>query len=173
MNHTRILDAAWPEAGVQGEMLSQHPDVTGPIKGLTADDFGRSRCSPGTELGRPANNPRPQRELVAQLRAGYHGSPMRLTHLALKNWRNFKHADFDLQDQVLLTTHSEEVLQDPGLGKDEVVVLRPGDEGTEAETAASVRDIQPLLDTGLSLAEIPGPKTEPREIGDLPSRLVR
>lgn len=75
--------------------------------------------------------------------------------------------------QVLLTTHSEEVLQDPGLGKDEVVLLRPGDEGTEAETAASVRDIQPLLDTGLSLAEILGPKTEPDEIRDLPNRLVR
>ncbi len=41
VNHTRILDAAWPEAGVQGEMLSQHPDVTGSINGLTADDFGR------------------------------------------------------------------------------------------------------------------------------------
>ena len=75
--------------------------------------------------------------------------------------------------QVLLTTYSEEVLQDPGLGKDEVVLLRPGDEGTEAETAASVQDIQPLLDTGLSLAEILVPKTEPDEIQDLPNRLVR
>ena len=75
--------------------------------------------------------------------------------------------------QVLLTTHSEEVLQDPGLGKDEVVLLRPGDEGTEAETAASIQDIQPLLDTGLSLAEILGPRTEPDEIRDLPNRLVR
>ena len=75
--------------------------------------------------------------------------------------------------QVLLTTHSEEVLQDPGLGKNEVVILRPGDKGTEAETAASVWDIQPLLDTGLSLAEILGPKTEPDEIRDLPNRLVR
>ena len=75
--------------------------------------------------------------------------------------------------QVLLTTHSEEVLQDPGLGKDEVVLLRPGDEGTEAETAASIQDIQPLLDTGLSLAEILGPRTEPDEIRGLPNRLVR
>ncbi len=27
---------------------------------------------------------------------------MRLTHLTLKNWRNFKHADFDLQDRMFV-----------------------------------------------------------------------
>ena len=27
---------------------------------------------------------------------------MRLTHLTLKNWRNFKHADFDLQDRLFI-----------------------------------------------------------------------
>ena len=41
VNHTRILDAAWPEAGVQEEMLSDYPPATGPIDGLTSDDFGR------------------------------------------------------------------------------------------------------------------------------------
>ena len=41
VNQTRILDAAWPEAGVQEEMLSRYPAATGSIDGLTADDFGR------------------------------------------------------------------------------------------------------------------------------------
>ena len=27
---------------------------------------------------------------------------MRLTHLTLKNWRNFKQADFDLQDRLFI-----------------------------------------------------------------------
>ena len=40
-NQTRILDVAWPEAGVQEEMLSDYSPATGPIDGLTADDFGR------------------------------------------------------------------------------------------------------------------------------------
>ena len=41
VNQTRILDAAWPEAGVQEEMLSRYPAATGSIDDLTADDFGR------------------------------------------------------------------------------------------------------------------------------------
>ena len=40
-NQTRILDAAWPETGVQEEMLSAYPAATGSIDGLTAADFGR------------------------------------------------------------------------------------------------------------------------------------
>ncbi len=27
---------------------------------------------------------------------------MRLTHLTLRNWRNFKEADFDLQDRLVV-----------------------------------------------------------------------
>ena len=41
VNRTRILDAAWPEAGVQEKMLSAYPAATGSIDGLTPDDFGR------------------------------------------------------------------------------------------------------------------------------------
>ena len=37
--------------------------------------------------------------------------------------------------QVLLTTHATDILQDQGLGKDEVVLLTPEAEGTEAEAA--------------------------------------
>ena len=41
VNQTRILDAAWPEAGVQEEMFSAYPAPTGSIDGLTVADFGR------------------------------------------------------------------------------------------------------------------------------------
>ena len=74
--------------------------------------------------------------------------------------------------QVLLTTHSTQVLEDPGLGVDEVVVLRPGNEGTEAEPASGVRDVRQLLNAGLGLAEILYPRTEPGAVGELPTRIA-
>ena len=74
--------------------------------------------------------------------------------------------------QVLLTTHASDILQDPGLGKDEVVLLTPEAEGTEAEAAGSIPDIQALLDAGMSLADILAPRTAPPEVHDLPNRLA-
>lgn len=73
--------------------------------------------------------------------------------------------------QVLLSTHATDVLEDPGLGKDEVVLLKPTAEGTEAEAASSIPDIQRLLDAGTSLADILIPRTEPPEVHELPDRL--
>ena len=75
--------------------------------------------------------------------------------------------------QVLVSTHSREILEDPGVGMDEAVVLYPGGEGTEAVSAAAIPDIQHLLDAGLSLAEILCPRTEPESIPDLPDQLAR
>lgn len=75
--------------------------------------------------------------------------------------------------QVLLTTHSNELLEDSGLGKDEVVVLKPGAEGTEAHPASAEPDIQELLDSGLSLAQILFPQTEPQAVQELPDRIAQ
>lgn len=74
--------------------------------------------------------------------------------------------------QVLLTTHATDVLQDPGLGKDEVVLLRPEAEGTEADTADALPHVQELLDAGISLADILAPMTAPPEVQQLPDRLA-
>ena len=74
--------------------------------------------------------------------------------------------------QVVLTTHSNDILEDPGLGKDEVVLLRPGAEGTEADVAGSIPDIQELLDAGMSLADVLVPRTAPPEVQELPHRLA-
>ena len=75
--------------------------------------------------------------------------------------------------QVLVSTHSREILEDPGVGMDEAVVLYPGGEGIEAVSAAAIPNIQYLLDAGLSLAEILCPRTEPESIPDLPDQLAR
>ncbi len=73
--------------------------------------------------------------------------------------------------QVLLTTHSEEIMKDQGLGLDEVVVLEPGTEGTEAVPGTSVEGATRLLDSGLSLAEILGPRTRPGRVDELSRQL--
>ena len=63
--------------------------------------------------------------------------------------------------QLLLSTHSPELLRDPGIGIDEVLLLRPGAEGTEVRTAGSFREIPALLEGGLSLADAVLPRTRP------------
>ena len=74
--------------------------------------------------------------------------------------------------QVILTTHSSDLLEDEGLGKDEVAVLHPGPEGTEARLGSKIPDIQAMLDVGLSLADILEPATESSEIHRFPSRFA-
>ena len=75
--------------------------------------------------------------------------------------------------QVVLSTHSNEILEGPGVGIDEAVVLKPGAEGTEAMSVAAIEDVEHLLEAGMSLAEIVRPWTEPVNIPDLPDQLAR
>lgn len=69
--------------------------------------------------------------------------------------------------QVFLSTHSPELLRDEGIGLDEVLVLRPTVEGTEATLASSHREIRDLLDGGGSLADAIIPRTRPQLAGQL------
>ena len=73
--------------------------------------------------------------------------------------------------QVILSTHSPDLLADEGLGLDEVVVLRPGAEGTESISAADLPGVDDLLAAGLSLNEILEPHTRPTGIEALPRSL--
>lgn len=70
--------------------------------------------------------------------------------------------------QVVLTTHSLDLLGDEGFGADEVVVLRPGPEGTEARLGSDFPDLRTELAAGIGLADILGPATEPPGIHRLP-----
>jgi predicted ATPase len=67
--------------------------------------------------------------------------------------------------QVWLTTHAFDLIADPGVGLDEVLVLQPTDEGT---TARVLRDYEGIADLAeqpeLSLADIARPLTEPRDM---------
>ena len=69
--------------------------------------------------------------------------------------------------QVLISTHSSDLLRDEGIGLDEALLLQPGPEGTSVDTTASFREIKTLLEGGLSLADAILPKTRPRHAEQL------
>lgn len=67
--------------------------------------------------------------------------------------------------QVFVSTHAIEVMEDEGLGLDEVALLRPGSGGTVATLAADVGDIrEEVEDLGLSLAESLPARSRPPEL---------
>src|ERR1043165_4603006 len=63
--------------------------------------------------------------------------------------------------QIMLSTHSPDLLADAGIGTDEVFLLTPSKEGTKVSPAAAFRDIVTLLESGMSMAEAVLPMTEP------------
>jgi predicted ATPase len=69
--------------------------------------------------------------------------------------------------QILVSTHSPDLLHDEGIAPDEVLLLIPGKEGTEVKPASSYDDVRDLLEGGLSLAEVVIPKTVPVEAAQL------
>lgn len=70
--------------------------------------------------------------------------------------------------QVLVSTHSSDLLRDEGIGLDEVLLLRPGQEGTEVTAGGALADVRALLEGGLSMAEAVLPKTRPQRAEQLP-----
>lgn len=69
--------------------------------------------------------------------------------------------------QILISTHSPELLSDEGIGLDEVLLLRPEDEGTAITTASSIVDVHELLEAGIPLADVVLPRTRPRGVEQL------
>jgi predicted ATPase len=70
--------------------------------------------------------------------------------------------------QIMLSTHSPDLLADPGIGTDEVFLLTPSKEGTTISPAAAFRDVIALLESGMSMAEAVLPRTEPQSSEQLP-----
>jgi hypothetical protein len=69
--------------------------------------------------------------------------------------------------QVLISTHSAEMLTDEGIGLDEILLLIPGDEGTLIRLAKEVDDVRALASVGLNLSEALLPHTRPEEVEQL------
>ncbi len=69
--------------------------------------------------------------------------------------------------QIIISTHSFDLLSDKGIGGEEVLLLTPDAEGTKVELASSVKDVKILLDSGFSISEAALPKTEPKNLTQL------
>jgi predicted ATPase len=69
--------------------------------------------------------------------------------------------------QIILTTHSADLLEDKGIGGEEILLLTPSLEGTKVTTASSIDNVRDLLEGGLSIAEVVLPLTKPSEINQL------
>lgn len=71
--------------------------------------------------------------------------------------------------QVILSTHSADLLSDKSIGGEEVLLMTPTDEGTKVELASSIQDMKLLLEGGLSIADAALPYTVPLQIDQLNS----
>jgi predicted ATPase len=69
--------------------------------------------------------------------------------------------------QIIVSTHSSDLLQDEGIGLDEVVLLEPGDEGTSLRLADGLPSIKSLVGGGISLGEAIMPQTRPNKVEQL------
>jgi predicted ATPase len=69
--------------------------------------------------------------------------------------------------QVMISTHSPDLLRDEGIGLDEVLLLVPGTEGTAIERASDLSDVTTLLGGGVSLADSVMPFTRPTQAEQL------
>lgn len=69
--------------------------------------------------------------------------------------------------QVILSTHSADLLSDKGIDGEEVLLMTPTSEGTEVKPASSIDEIQALLEGGLSIADAALPYTTPQNIEQL------
>ena len=69
--------------------------------------------------------------------------------------------------QILITTHSHDLLSDQGIAPEETLVLLLSKNGTEARIAASDPQIKALSEVGLCIADSVLPRTSPTEADQL------
>jgi predicted ATPase len=70
--------------------------------------------------------------------------------------------------QVIISTHSQEMLMDSGLSADEVVWLEPSPEGTVLRSASDNQEVVEQLRSGLTVADVVFPRSRPQEAQQLP-----
>ncbi|GAB4132599.1 MAG: ATP-binding protein [Cyanobacteria bacterium J069] len=69
--------------------------------------------------------------------------------------------------QVMLSTHSADLLSDEGIGGEEVLLMTPTSEGTKVEVASSIQEISDLLEGGLTIADAALPRATPSQVEQL------
>ncbi len=66
--------------------------------------------------------------------------------------------------QILISTHSPELLRDEGIGLDEVLLLEPSREGTNVRLLEEFAEVSQLLDAGIPLDDAIVPRTRPEDV---------
>jgi len=69
--------------------------------------------------------------------------------------------------QIILTTHSLDLLSHPGISPEEVLVLQAGPDGTTVNRASDLPAIRPLLDAGALIGDAISPAVTPENLTDL------
>lgn len=72
--------------------------------------------------------------------------------------------------QVLVSTHSADILSDQGIDGNEIFILEPQQEGTLISSASSIEEVKALLESGMSPSEAILPRVQPigiEKLGDL------
>jgi predicted ATPase len=69
--------------------------------------------------------------------------------------------------QVIISTHSWQMLNDKGIASDEIILLIPSRKGTIVKIGADIKNIKSLMESGMSAAEAAFPETSPESIGQL------
>lgn len=66
--------------------------------------------------------------------------------------------------QVLITTHSYDILSNQGISPDEVILLENTAEGTTANKVSNIQEVEPIIRAGLTIADAVLPYTKPKNI---------
>lgn len=69
--------------------------------------------------------------------------------------------------QILVSTHSRDLIAEESIGLNEVLILEPGTEGTSIKLASEYPDITELVEGGISLSDVLIPRTSPPGIEQL------
>ena len=69
--------------------------------------------------------------------------------------------------QIVVSTHSSELLEDRGIAAEEVLLLQPDPNGTQVSLASDSKEIEALLEAGESVSEAAIPMTAPKKAHQL------
>lgn len=69
--------------------------------------------------------------------------------------------------QIILSTHSADLLTDRGISAHEVLMFTPDADGTKVEVAASVQEVSDLLESKLTIADAVLPRITPSSVNQL------
>ncbi len=71
------------------------------------------------------------------------------------------------QRQIIVSTHSVDLLSDQGIAPEEVILLEPTDDGTAAYLSSGIKDIQILLEEGIPVGDVVLSRTAPQSAQQL------